>query len=116
MTFDEYVVVRLVRPPNWAPMAPEQEAATQDAHLAHLAELHDRGILLAAGPAGDPAGHVRGFAVLNCAAAEAEALMAEDPAVLAGRFVADCVGWSVPAGVLVAGPGTLPRSVADVLG
>ena len=50
------------RPPRSSSRAPtrpllsEEEAARlQDAHLAHLAELHETGHLLAAGPYGTPA-------------------------------------------------------------
>lgn len=114
MEFDEYVVVRLVRPKTRAPMTEEQEGATQDAHLASIHALHERGLLLAAGPATGPDEAVRGWALMSCDLAAAVEAWGRDPGVLAGRFVAQCEGWRVPAGMIVAGPGRPPRSMADV--
>jgi uncharacterized protein YciI len=120
LRFDELVLVRLVRPDGWAPLPQDDEVAVQDAHLAAVADLHDRGLLLAAGPAAGPAEgpgeRVRGFAVMTCGVEEATELWARDPGVLAGRFVAECTGWLVPAGMVVAGPGDPPRSVAEADG
>jgi len=116
MRFDELVLVRLVRPDGWAPLPADDAVAVQDAHLAAVADLHDRGLLLAAGPADGADERVRGFAVMVCGLEEAQELWAQDPAVLAGRFVAECTRWLVPAGTVVAGPGSLPRSAAEAEG
>lgn len=113
MRFEELVLVRLVRPDDWAPLPADEEVRVQDAHLAAVADLHDRGLLLVAGPAEGHDERVRGFAVMTCGLEEARELWARDPAVLAGRFVAGCTGWLVPAGMIVAGPGSPPRSVAE---
>lgn len=116
MRFDELVLVRLVRPDGWAPLPEDEELAVQDAHLAAVADLHARGLLLAAGPAAGTDERVRGFAVMTCGAHEAEELWAGDPGVLAGRFVAECTGWLTPTGMIAAGPGFPPRSVAEAEG
>ena len=50
MRFDEFTVSLLV-----TGSTPNTDAL-QDAHLAHLAALHESGSLLAAGPLSDPAG------------------------------------------------------------
>lgn len=113
MRFEELVLVRLVRPHDWAPLPEDEAAAVQDAHLAAVADLHDRGLLLAAGPASGADERVRGFAVMRCGVAEAEELWAQDPGVLAGRFVAECTAWLTPAGMVAAGPGAPPRSAAE---
>ncbi|MFI2101975.1 YciI family protein [Isoptericola sp. NPDC019693] len=113
MRFDELVLVRLVRPDDWAPLPEDDVLAVQDAHLAAVADLRDRGLLLAAGPAAGGDERVRGFAVMTCRVEEAQELWAQDPGVLAGRFVAECTAWLTPAGTVVAGPGVLPRSVAE---
>ena len=56
MDFDRYTVVLLVTPENPPQLSEYEAARLQDAHLSHLADLHDRGELLAAGPLGDPSG------------------------------------------------------------
>jgi uncharacterized protein YciI len=53
MQFDRFTVALLLLGPD-APVLDEAAAAAlQDAHLAHLAELHAQGYLLAAGPIGN---------------------------------------------------------------
>jgi uncharacterized protein len=54
MEFDEFTIALLVSGPT-----PNSDAL-QDAHLAHLASLHDAGSLLAAGPLRDPAASCAG--------------------------------------------------------
>ncbi|MEL7974564.1 hypothetical protein AAG589_01760 [Isoptericola sp. F-RaC21] len=115
MRFDELVLVRLVRPDDWAPLPADAEVQVQDAHLAAVADLHDRGLLLAAGPAAGPDERLRGFGLMTCGVVEARELWAQDPGVLAGRFVAECTRW-LPAGMVVAGPGVPPRSSAEAEG
>jgi uncharacterized protein len=65
----------------------------QAAHLRHLSTLRKRGQLVLFGPVRD-AGALRGIGVLTVATREeAEALMANDPAVRAGRLRADVRPW-----------------------
>jgi uncharacterized protein len=86
----------------------------QDAHLAHLASLHDAGALLAAGPLSDPAGELRGLSVLNVDVDEARRLKEQDEAVRAGVFELRIVPWLVPAGAISFAPAVFPRSMEDV--
>jgi uncharacterized protein YciI len=116
MRFIGYCVVSLVRPDGFAPMTREEEMRTQDGHLTNIADLHARGLLLAAGPSIGGDDRVVGFAVMLCDVATSEELWAKDPGVLAGRFEARCEPWTVPADMVVAGPGLPPRSVAEVIG
>ena len=69
MEFDELTISLLVSGPT-----PNSDAL-QDAHLAHLASLHDAGSLLAAGPLSDPAGELRGLSVLGVPGDEARRLI-----------------------------------------
>lgn len=69
------------RPPRSSSRAPtrpllsEEEAARlQDAHLAHLAELHETGHLLVAGPLRDLGGELRGLSLLGVDVERARAL------------------------------------------
>jgi uncharacterized protein YciI len=98
-----YTFVLLRRPPD-APDYPEERLdEIQEEHLAHLAELRDRGVLLLAGPFGDrPDESLRGMCVLTTGLDETRRVMARDPAVVAGRMVADVMSWWTPRGSLPA--------------
>jgi uncharacterized protein YciI len=114
MKFDEYTVVLLMLRPD-APELDEAAArALQDAHLAHLAELHAAGKLVAAGPLRDE--HYRGLSILNVGVEEARALKEADPAVRAGRFSIHVMRWNLPAGAIHFTPTRFPRSTAEALG
>lgn len=75
----------------------DQDEATADRiqleHLAHLFELEAAGRLTLFGPVRD-AGELRGIGVLTVETIEeAEALMADDPAVVSGRLRAEVHPW-----------------------
>ncbi len=89
-------------------------AALQDAHLAYLAELHEAGHLLAAGPLSDDA--FRGLSILNVGPDEARRLKEQDPAVRAGRFSLNVIPWMVPAGAVSFSPTRFPHSIAEAQG
>ncbi len=116
MDFDRYTVVLLVTPDDPPQLSAEESDRLQDAHLSHLAELHDRGVLLAAGPLGDPGSqrHYRGLSILRCEPDEALRLKGEDPAVRAGVFEPVAMPWMLPAGAMHFTPTSFPRSVDDV--
>ena len=50
MEFDRYTIALLILRPDAPDLDEEAAAALQDAHMAHLADLHEAGHLLAAGP------------------------------------------------------------------
>jgi uncharacterized protein len=116
MDFDRYTVVLLVTPEHPPELSEEEADRLQDAHLAHLAELHDRGVLLAAGPVGDPGEgrrRYRGLSIMDCEPEEALRLKGADPAVRAGVFELVAMPWMLPAGAMHFTPTTFPRSAAD---
>ncbi|SQD93586.1 putative YCII-related protein [Parafrankia sp. Ea1.12] len=113
MKFASYTLVTMVRQYGSRPLPPEEEMRVRDAHLANMADMHSRGLLLAAGPSRGADENVRGFAIMLCDVATSEELWAKNPSVLAGRFEARCAPWVVPAEMIVAGPGLPPRSVAE---
>ena len=47
---DRFTVALLILPPDAPALNDEEAARLQDAHMAHLADLHEAGHLLAAGP------------------------------------------------------------------
>ena len=110
MTFDEFTISLLVSGPT------PNEDALQDAHLAHLAALHDAGSLLAGGPLSDPAGELRGLSILNVPPDEARRLKEADEAVRAGVFSVRVMPWRIPSGALSFSPTFFPRSMRDVTG
>jgi len=110
LTFDELSVSLLVT--GNRPM----DAALQDAHLAHLASLHEQGVLLAGGPLSDPTGELRGLSLLNVPVEEARRLKEADEAVRAGVFSVRVMPWMVPAGAMSFSRTFFPRSIRDVTG
>ena len=116
MDFDRYTIVLLVTPDHPPQLSEEEADRLQDAHLSHLAELHERGVLLAAGPVGDPSGtrYYRGLSILRCEPDEALRLKSDDPAVRAGVFELIAMPWMLPAGAMHFTPTTFPRSTDDV--
>lgn len=113
MALDSFTVVFLLKGPGGGPQTEAEQAATQDAHLAHLADLHDEGVLIAAGPLPDAEWGTRGIAVLTCDAERAAALFADDPAVLAGWFTVKTVPWLAPRGAVALTDALFPRSAAE---
>jgi uncharacterized protein len=94
----------LLRRPEDAPDYPQARLdELQQQHLAHLAALHARGVLLLAGPFGDRTDEsLRGLCVLDLGLDETRELMAEDPSVRAGRMTPDVISWWTPRGSLPA--------------
>jgi uncharacterized protein len=116
MDFDHFTVALLVLRDDAPDLTPQQAAALQDGHLAHLADLHEAGHLLAAGPLRDPDARFLGLSILSVDTEEARALKERDPAVLAGRFSVMTLPWMVPAGAMSFAPARFPRSVAEATG
>jgi uncharacterized protein YciI len=82
--------------------------------MAHLADLHKAGYLVAAGPLlGPPEREFRGLTILNVDPERARTLKEQDPAVRAGRFSVQIFPWIVPAGAMTFSHTRFPRSMAD---
>jgi hypothetical protein len=111
MEFDHLTVALLVLRPDAPELDEEASAALQDAHLAHLADLHEAGHLLAAGPLLDE--KFRGLSLLRVDVEQARALKESDPAVQAGRFSVEVMPWMVPAGAMSFTSTRFPRSIAE---
>jgi uncharacterized protein len=111
MDFDRFTIVLLVLRED-APHLSESDAAElQDSHMSHLADLHQAGHLLAAGPLMD--GHFRGLSILNVDPETARKLMEDDPAVRAGRFDVLEMPWMLPGGAMTFSATNFPRSMAE---
>jgi uncharacterized protein len=116
--FDRFTVALLMLRPDAPQLDDEAAAALQDAHMAHLADLHEAGYLLAAGPlrSEDPNEEFRGLSILRVDPDRARQLKEEDPAVRAGRFWVKVLPWMVPGGAMSFSRTRFPRSVADAAG
>jgi len=109
---DRFSVALLILRPDAPKLDKEAAARLQDAHMAHLADLHDAGYLLAAGPLIDE--KFRGLSILNVEPERARALKEQDPAVIAGRFSVKVIPWMVPRGAMTFSRVHFPRSVSEV--
>ncbi len=116
MELEHYTVALLVTNRDAPELDEAAAAAVQDAHLSHLADLHEAGHLLAVGPLTDPDGELRGLSLLGVGVEEAQRLCEKDPAVEAGVFLLRVMPWSTPAGALHFTQTRLPRSIADIRG
>ena len=111
MEFDQFTVVLLLTPPDAPELDEEAAAQLQDAHLSHLAALHESGQLLAAGPLpGEPRRRFRGLNIFGTGPEEARSLAEQDPAVRAGQFELEVLPWLVPGGTISFGGAGFPRS------
>jgi hypothetical protein len=109
--FDTYTIVLLTLRPDAPDLDKEAAAALQDAHMAHLADLHEAGYVLAAGPLSDE--KFRGLSILKVDPERARELKEQDPAVQIGRLAVEAISWIVPAGAMSFSPTRFPRSVAE---
>jgi uncharacterized protein YciI len=118
MQFDRFTISLLLLRPDAPQLDEAAAAALQDAHMAHLAGLHQAGHLLAAGPLAfaDPTEQFRGLSILNVEPEQARALDEQDPAIRAGRFSIKVLPWMVPAGAMTFAPTRFPRSAAEAMG
>ena len=109
---DHFTIALLILRPD-APKLDEVAAARlQDAHMAHLADLHEAGYLIASGPLSDA--KFRGLSILNVEPEMARVLKEQDPAVLAGRFSVQVIPWIVPHGAVSYSRTRFPRSVSEL--
>jgi uncharacterized protein YciI len=116
MRFDRYTVTLLTLRPDAPVMTAAEAAALQDAHLAHGADLQDRGLVLARGPFTDQDDEsLRGFSIWSVDQETARAHAQADPAVLAGRLASQVMTWMMPAGNLHFETVRVPRSIAEAM-
>src|SRR6266852_166976 len=115
MKFDRFSIALLLLRPD-RPLLDKEAEAALDAHMAHLADLHEAGYLLAAGPLlGGSDETFRGLSILNVEPEKARALKDQDPAVRAGRFSVKILPWIVPRGAMHFSHAHFPRSMAETI-
>jgi uncharacterized protein YciI len=114
MEFDSWTVIALVLRDDAPVLDAAAAGALQDAHLDHLATLHERGDVLAAGPLDDT--EVRGLVIMPADPQRALELEAADPAVVAGRLEPRAMTWHVPAGAVHFARTLFPHARSDLDG
>lgn len=99
-----YYVFLLKKGPTWSPEETAEINALQDAHLANLRRLGEKGKLVLNGPLLDSfavSGEIRGIGVLKTASlAEAQELISTDPMVKVGRLIFELHAWMVGKNIL----------------
>jgi uncharacterized protein YciI len=114
MQTDHYTIALLLLRDDAPSLSKDEENALQDAHMAHLSLLHERGELLIAGPVlGAPERRLRGVGIYRGDVERTRALTESDPAVRAGRYRTETHPWMVPAGMIAFTVGRLPASMAE---
>ncbi len=99
-TMQKYFIVFLKEGPT---RGQDQEEASkiQQEHLAYLADLYKKGIIVLNGPT-DGKGEIKGFSLYAVPTKEeAEKLAKQDPAVKAGRLVVEVKPWWLAKGSVV---------------
>jgi uncharacterized protein YciI len=114
MEFDDHTVTLLLHNPTGPTLDQAEAAALQDQHMSHIADLAERGHLVAAGPVFDET--YRGIAIMAVPPDKALELHASDPAVRAGVYTVQVLPWRVPSPAVAFRPARFPRSVAEALG
>jgi uncharacterized protein YciI len=88
-----YYLGLIYRGANWTPGSTPESEKIQAGHMANIGRLAKEGKLLLAGPFADD-GDLRGIFVFKVASMqEAQALVATDPAVQAGRLRVELHPW-----------------------
>ena len=116
MQFDRYTITLLILRPDAPTLREDALDALQDEHMSHLADLHDAGHLLAAGPLlGAPDRTFRGLSIWRASPDQVSEFIEQhpDPAVAAGRFRVEVIPWMVPSGAMQFAHTRLPRSMAE---
>lgn len=111
MEFDHFTVTLLVKRDDAPELDDEAADAMQNAHMSHLAALHEAGHLLAAGPLRDP--ELRGLSILRVPPEQARTLKEADPAVRAGLYSIKVIPWIVPAGAMAFSQTRFPRTIEE---
>lgn len=89
----QYVLV-VLRTGPYTPASEAERAALFEGHFANIRRRADEGRLLVAGPIGENDNQYRGIFIFDVASVdEARALVATDPTVASGVFVAEFYPW-----------------------
>jgi len=101
LELESYTFVLLRRPPDAPDLPVDELERLQQQHLAYLGQMAERGAMVLSGPFADqPDESWRGFSLYVTSPDETRALVAQDPAVRAGRLAMDVFTWWTQKGAL----------------
>jgi uncharacterized protein YciI len=101
---DNYVVGILVKGPKWTPDVTPELEKIQEGHMANIRRMAATGKLIVAGPFSANNDRARGMFIFKTTLEDAQQMVAEDPAVKAGRLVLELYPWFAAKGLTVAPP------------
>jgi uncharacterized protein len=115
MEFDKLTIVLLCANPDGPKLDEATENEIQDAHMDHLASMHEAGEVLAAGPVlGVSTRQIRGLCIHAVDPDRARELHETDPAVRSGRLTVQAFTWMVPTGAVSFSRTRFPHSQAEL--
>jgi uncharacterized protein YciI len=101
MAMDSFTFVLLRRGPRADEYNDEELEEIQKGHLAFLDAMHEQGHLLLSGPFRDQDDETkRGFCLYRTSVEETMRLTEQDPALKAGRMIAEVMSWLTRKGAL----------------
>jgi uncharacterized protein YciI len=101
MELERFSFVLLRRGPRAQEFSEEELDRLQEAHLGHLKDMKERGVMAVAGPFSEqPDDTWRGFCLYTVDLEEARRLAEEDPSVQAGRMAVEVFSWWTKKGAI----------------
>jgi uncharacterized protein len=101
---DNYVVGMLARGPKWTAEVTPETKKIQEGHMANIQRMADTGKLIVAGPFSGNNENYRGMLIFKTTLEDARQMVAQDPAVKAGRLVLELYPWFAAKGLKVNPP------------
>ena len=97
--FQDYYFGLLRRGPSWSAERTPRTDSIQAGHMANIGRMHEAGLLVAAGPF-ERGQDRRGVFIFRADSIDRiRTLVAQDPAIAAGRLRMDLYRWSAPPGI-----------------
>jgi uncharacterized protein YciI len=114
LQFDQFTVIIFERNPNAPRLDEKIGGGIRDEHLARVAQLHESGKVLAAGPfLVEMDEKLEALVIVNMDARKAREIFQEDPIVKAGIWRFKVLAWMVPSGAMSFSRTHFPRSAQE---
>ena len=112
--YDQFSVVLLERSLTAPKLDAKTSRSIRDEHLNRIAQLHESGQLLAAGPTVTGSDEtLEAFGILTVDRHRAEQIFWQDPLVKAGIWKFKIVSWTVPKGAINYAHVSFPKSLQE---
>lgn len=111
LQFDKFTVIMFERNPSAPRLDEKTFGSIRDEHLARVAQLHESGKILAAGPfLAERDEKLEALIILKTNAPDAQKIFQADPFVKAGIWTFKTLIWMVPTGAMSFARTHFPRS------